>query len=1228
MRKKRPRGNGVTRGETPGGPLNPGANGTTGVTGATGATAVPAGRRARVRNRLVVGVALVGVTVVAAGAPGLLIVSADLNDAQNLVTLAQLNQQAVTLSHSLADERDEVVVFIAAGREQAGGGEGEGGDGDKKNGHEVSATRSTRVDRQIDEIRAAATASPGLLRDLATVPSLRRAALTGKGSALEAYRAYSDVIAKLQALADELAEKAPAEAADGTRAPADLGRAVEQASATRGLLLAALAVPGAQSAEPQFDPVTGLALEPSAGSDSKKNDALRDSLSAAAQQSRVRELGALADFDQAAGAEARDSFAATVTGPDVKAADGFLTQLTDRPELSESERQADQEKVGAALSARIDQMRGVESGLGSSQVARLETLRDDGVTDLELRIALLGGCLLIAVGVSTAVARTLTRPLAVLRIGAARVSGAPETEEPIRFTGRNDEFAQVVRSLNTLHGKLLDLSTRTDQLDSDRDDLIGAREKVVAQRSELQEATAEIGVQLQQLRHTVHHTFVNLSLRTLGLVERQLAVIEGLEEREQEPDRLATLFKVDHLATVMRRHSENLLLLAGYEHAHAPTGTVPLVDVLRAAVSEIERYERVTIQELPQHIQVAGFVADDLSHLVAELLENAASFSPSDAEVELSGWLLENGEVMLSVEDQGVGLSAARLEELNALLAEPTAEPEAGTGQVADGLGLRVTGLLAARHGVRVELREHEQGGVAAVVVLPQALLPAVAAEPREPRSKEKAKDKPKDKAPTFRLPGSVAESNSNALPGRSEPDPLVVAAEQAILKAEATGSLHAASADADADADDLAGDADSGADAADGAARARGTDTGAGPDAAGTALPQRGAGGKSAEADEEALWAAAEARSGAAGSVRDAADAAVPGRDAGVDPAEAEEALWAAAEARSGRSGAAGPGRDADAAEEALWAAAEARSQGAGAVTGAVPASAATDALSEALSRLNTEDAAAAAAAEEALWAAAEARSAATGQAGGVDAAEAAAEARGASSGGPDEEHVSAATTLSEAVDRLNAEDAAAAEEALWAAAEARSAAGGQVGGVDAAEAAAAALRAAATAREATSDAPVRDGRGAPEGTRTRPGPDTDPDNAPVAPGPYAIGPDAHERTPDQDTFTMRLPRQPGAAPARTGDGSPAPARGERVTDKGLPKRTPKIVTPVPLAPQERTGSIDAEELRRRLGGFHQGAKNGRRDVEAELAELTEPEEQTAVHTEETGETVEEARS
>src|SRR5690606_17023196 len=134
--------------------------------------------------------------------------------------------------------------------------------------------------------------------------------------------------------------------------------------------------------------------------------------------------------------------------------------------------------------------------------------------------------------------------------------------------------------------------------------------------------------------------------------------------------RLATLFKLDHFATVMRRHSENLLVLAGTEHVQHTAGPVPLVDVVRAAVSEIERYERVRIAALPPRTHVAGFAADDLSHLLAELMENATSFSPPEQPVEVSGWLLESGEVMLSVQDEGIGISADRLKRLNARLAD------------------------------------------------------------------------------------------------------------------------------------------------------------------------------------------------------------------------------------------------------------------------------------------------------------------------------------------------------------------------------------------------------------------------------------------------------------------------------------------------------------------------------------------------------------------------------
>ncbi|MGW4705541.1 sensor histidine kinase, partial [Streptomyces sp. NPDC004285] len=766
MQKKRPRSNNGTQSQTPGEPQ------------------APAGRPKRVRNRLVAGVALVGVTVLAAGAPAILAASTELTESQRLVTLAELDRQAVTLAHSLADERDEVVAYIAAGRENQSG--------DAKHERRITEARSTRVDRQIDEIRPAASAD--LRRDLAGVPSVRRTALTGKGTALEAHKAYSDIIGKLQALADELADKTPARASDAalteaTRAPAALGRAVEQASATRGLLLGALSVPQPEpTGNVHYDPQTGtyVADEPEGAAEAER---ARDGLTAAAQQARVRELAALGDFDQAAGATARDSLAATVTGPDVKSAELALAQLTDQPKLTEAERGTDPAGLEAALSARVEQMRGVESALATERVERLAALRDDDVEALELRIAFLGGCLLVAIGISTYVARTLTRPLAVLRLGAARLAAAPEphAEEAVRFTGRNDEFAQVVRSLNTLHGKLSGLAAQTERLTDERAELVAAKDaaaaELAAQRADLQGRVALLTADLERLRNSVHHTFVNLSLRSLGLVERQLGVIEKLEEREQDPDRLATLFKLDHMATVMRRHSENLLVLAGHEHVHGHAGPVPLVDVLRAAVSEIERYERVTIQSLPPHAQVAGFAADDLSHLVAELLENATSFSPPDAEVQLSGWLLESGEVMLSVQDAGIGMTASRFAELNARLAE--ADPDAFEGE---GLGMRVIALLAARHGVRVELREQKPGGTAAVVVLPLPLLPTT------PPTAVTEPVRGAGAGPVLQLPGSAAEANSNTLPSRNR-DPLVEAAEAAFLAAETEQPQERASA-------------------------------------------------------------------------------------------------------------------------------------------------------------------------------------------------------------------------------------------------------------------------------------------------------------------------------------------------------------------------------------------------------------------------------------------------
>ncbi|MER7567433.1 nitrate- and nitrite sensing domain-containing protein [Streptomyces sp. NPDC097941] len=745
-----------------------GAEHTSATPGAPG-TPVGKGRPTHVRTRLILAAAVVAAAIAGAGAPSLVTASGELHDSQDLVTLAEQTQDALDLAHALADERDEVTPYIAAGRPRA-----------KAPGEQSSA----RVDRQAEELRADSDLSPTLRADLDDIAAVRRSALTGRTTALETHNAYSAAITELHRLAEELAEKMPARAGSGAYSLAELDSAVQQAAATRGLLLAALGVP--TSTESDYDPITGLTTtrKVSSAADAKQ----RDALSAAAQQARLRSDAALADFRESAPAAAKASYDSTVTGPEVNSADKYLASLTDQPALTDGELGTSTSKVDAALSARVDLMRGAESALFDRRVKALEQLRDDDVTALELRVAILGALMLLAVGITTAMARTLTRPLSVLRRGSARLAGAedPTTQEAVSFTGRNDEFAQVVRSVNTLHAHAVALAERIATLESDRKHLVGQRQKMADAREQLKEELAESAAQLERLRTTIGATFVSLALRTLGLVERQLAVIESLEEREQDPERLATLFKLDHFATVMRRHSENLLVLAGTEHVQQSAGPVPLVDVVRAAVSEIERYERVRIAALPPHAHVAGFAADDLSHLLAELMENATSFSPPDLPVEVSGWLLESGEVMLSVQDEGIGMTAERMTTLNSRLAD--FDPEAAyesrdEGDEGLGLGLYVVARLAHRHGVRVQLREQKQGGVAAVVVLPKPLLTAA------PASAVPASGTGPVTGAThsFSLPGADAEANSNVLSGRSEGgDPLVALAENAVRDAEA----------------------------------------------------------------------------------------------------------------------------------------------------------------------------------------------------------------------------------------------------------------------------------------------------------------------------------------------------------------------------------------------------------------------------------------------------------
>ncbi|MGW4286723.1 sensor histidine kinase [Streptomyces sp. NPDC004673] len=727
-------------------------------------TPVGAGRPTHVRNRLIVAVAVVAAAIAAAGAPALLTASGDLHESQELVTRAEETQDALALAHSLADERDEVTSYVAAGRPKT---------------KAPSEQRGTRVDHQVEDLRADADLPSRLRTALDGIATVRRTALTGKSDALRTHQAYSATITELHRLAEELAERTPPRAGSGAYALAELDTAVQQSAAARGLLLAALSVPSTPSTT--ISPVTGL---PVTSSDSSKEDtARRDALTAAAQRARLRADASLATFRETAPKDAVTSYDSTVTGPEVNSAEKYLAFLTGQPTFGDRQLTVSAKNAGAALSARVDLMRGAESALYERQGQHLATLRDEDVTGLEIRIAVLGALMLVAVGIATAMARTLTRPLSVLRRGSARLAGAedPAGQEPIAFTGRNDEFAQVVRSVNALHAHAVTLHERVATLEADRKHLVGQRQKMADAREALRAELSDSSAQLERLRESIGGTFVNLALRTLGLVERQLSVIEGLEEREQDPERLATLFKLDHFATVMRRHSENLLVLSGTEHIQPAHGPVPLVDVVRAAVSEIERYERVRIAALPPHAHVAGFAADDLSHLLAELMENASSFSPPDLPVEVSAWLLESGEVMLSVQDEGIGMAAERMERLNGRLADFDPEsPYEQEGEDGLGLGLYVVARLAHRHGIRVQLREQKQGGVAAVVVLPRTLLAEtpVGAVPHHATRTAGTQ--------SFSLPGADAEANSNVLRGRPKgTDPLVALAEKAVADSE-----------------------------------------------------------------------------------------------------------------------------------------------------------------------------------------------------------------------------------------------------------------------------------------------------------------------------------------------------------------------------------------------------------------------------------------------------------
>ena len=279
---------------------------------------------------------------------------------------------------------------------------------------------------------------------------------------------------------------------------------------------------------------------------------------------------------------------------------------------------------------------------------------------------------------------------------------------------------------------LVERLRRGDELDLDSEFPVPAQVKitevarVAAAVATIQQTALTAAATETSLRTGISQVFVSLARRSLSLLQRQLRLIDDLEEKATHPAALADLFPLDHLTTRMRRHAEGLIILSGSVPGRGWTSPVPVIDVVRGAVAEVEDYKRVEVVTDSEDM-VAGSVVADMIHLLAELVENATLFSPSGTRVEVRAERVGNG-FAFEIEDRGLGIKPDELDAINDQLGSPADFDLAN----ADQLGLFVVGKLAARHGVRVFLRPSPYGGTTAIVLMPNSMITS-AAEAQSP---------------------------------------------------------------------------------------------------------------------------------------------------------------------------------------------------------------------------------------------------------------------------------------------------------------------------------------------------------------------------------------------------------------------------------------------------------------------------------------------------------------
>ncbi|WP_328752837.1 nitrate- and nitrite sensing domain-containing protein [Streptomyces sp. NBC_00285] len=353
----------------------------------------------------------------------------------------------------------------------------------------------------------------------------------------------------------------------------------------------------------------------------------------------------------------------------------------------------------AASTLSFDAYRSVEVYLTDTALAKAHTIADDARNAAILNAALVLAAILAAFLLANWVARTMSTSMRRLSASAHEIAaqrlparltqltraipGRVDSDvEPIPIT-TTDEIGEVARAFDHVH-----------------------REAV------------RLAAEQALLRANINTIFSNLARRNQSLIERQLTMITDLEGREADPDQLENLFQLDHLATRVRRNGENLLVLSGETPAQQWDQPLPLVDVIRAAVSEVEQYERVQLAAVPE-APIDGRAVNDLVHLLAELLENATTFSSPHVPVHVTASRLPDGRIMLEIHDRGIGLPPEELAVINRSLADPPTVDAA----ISQRMGLYVVGRLADRHGIRAQLRPGDAGqGTTALVMLPDTI--------------------------------------------------------------------------------------------------------------------------------------------------------------------------------------------------------------------------------------------------------------------------------------------------------------------------------------------------------------------------------------------------------------------------------------------------------------------------------------------------------------------------